>query len=64
MSCTAATAGAVVYEYDGEARRVKTAGVATTIFVYNAAGELAAESESGAGRRHRMRCVWPSVFAV
>ncbi len=36
------------YEYDGEGRRVKkVAGAVTTVYVYDAAGQLAVEYESG-----------------
>jgi YD repeat-containing protein len=41
-------AGAFSYAYDGEGRRVtKTSGGATTVFVYDALGQLAAEYNSG-----------------
>ena len=40
----ASSSGGADYYYDGEGRRVKkVAGVVTTIFVYNAAGQLVAE---------------------
>jgi RHS repeat-associated protein len=42
-------AGPYSYDYDGEGRRVtKSAGGATTVYVYDASGALAAEYNSGA----------------
>ena len=44
------SSGTTHYLYDGEGRRVeKVSGAQTTVFVYDAAGELAASYQSGAG---------------
>ena len=45
---TSFNSGAATYSYDGEGRRVKkVAGLTTTVFVYNGAGQLVAEYTNG-----------------